>query len=596
MKEDLRPTTFDSKDDTDSDNEQSPARTKPAKVVLPPLFLPSVAPQSSEKQSGSLAAIVEEQRKVREASEKAAESTEDDDEETDDEQKAKLAKLGKLPLPIKPPVPAEGDGAELRQALMPAAEYKPVDEASVQATAPAEQEDITPEEFDKLIADLERRYHEVSAADNEPVVAADHEAAAPVEQLADPVTDNKTAEGQEVSPSDQSPQFASDVVNNTSTQYEYNRDEQGPEASTQQPTAKTHRPETSPLASVAAGNEAAVPPRLPRVPGGGDINFPGGPSGPASPNFSSPNLPINPNVLTAPTAIAPNVNNVLNSHEHAHGHPNLALAFGAGLLLEHYLGKRADKKITNEMRQQTDRLARVIDQANGQQSFVNDSLRSQQQRLESAQQTQQQLWERQQQVRRTITERPQPTLTEMRQPVVDRSTEAPATPPPLSREVFGTASSSAKSGFEATPMATPDGVEVAMPTGKEAVIPNTDLYAEARVKPSVVMEQVAQAAEQDVPVEIAYERRQEVRDEPGSSGSSGGAMGGGGAGFAPVSAPHSQPREASARQLAETQAYLSTSGQGSYNNHNQYRSASLMGFWTAITLLVVGAAAYLLLQ
>jgi hypothetical protein len=131
----------------------------------------------------------------------------------------------------------------------------------------------------------------------------------------------------------------------------------------------------------------------------------------------------------------------------------------------------------------------------------------------------------------------------------------------------------------------------------DAHVPNTNQYAEAHVRPGFVMEQVAEAAEHDVPVEMAYERRQEIKDESGQAGHSGGA----GAASTPQQqpnpffAPSGQPPQASARQLAETQAYLSTNSSGSTNG-DMYKHAMQRGFWSAIVILVLGAVAYLLLR
>ena len=121
--------------------------------------------------------------------------------------------------------------------------------------------------------------------------------------------------------------------------------------------------------------------------------------------------------------------------------------------------------------------------------------------------------------------------------------------------------------------------------------PNTDLYAEANVRPSVVMEKVAQAAEQDVPVEIAYERRHEVRDDPGAAG----AQSGGGAAMVGSYLSNTTPAEASARQLAETQAYLSMNQDQHRQSSMSYGGAMKGGFAAGMVVAIASAIAYVLL-
>lgn len=115
----------------------------------------------------------------------------------------------------------------------------------------------------------------------------------------------------------------------------------------------------------------------------------------------------------------------------------------------------------------------------------------------------------------------------------------------------------------------------------------TDKLVEARVNPKAVMEQVSIAAEQDVPVERVYERRQEIKDDPSAVASSGS----GGASRVNVATSASQ----SLRSQQSTQSIFDTSHNITPVN-SQYRGAAKNGVAAALVIIIVLFMAYLLLH
>jgi hypothetical protein len=332
----------------------------------------------------------------------------------------------------------------------------------------------------------------------------------------------------------------------------------GPRA---RPSSRPARPTTPPpvvSSPVIAGN---VPPPL--VGGGGNTPplIPGGPNNPnynfgpppPGPNMNmppiSPNMiPLGPNVI--PGGLGPNV---LSGHEHRHGHPRLALAFAAGLLVEHMLGRRADKKIDTEMRRRTDKLRDQIERSQASQEQARQAMEAQQIRLTTEQDRQRQTLEHRQAAIANV-------------PVGARASQLP------------------QAGIPRQP-------EAGMPAMPEQVpVINTDTYAEARVRPNLVMEQVAAAAEHDMPVERVYERRQEVRDEPPAGASGAGAAASVGSTL-DSSAPSQQYGSMGSSPSAQPHQW-DTSAHSPEERAAHYRSAAITGFGAALTLILLGLLAY----
>lgn len=106
----------------------------------------------------------------------------------------------------------------------------------------------------------------------------------------------------------------------------------------------------------------------------------------------------------------------------------------------------------------------------------------------------------------------------------------------------------------------------------------------------LIMEKVADAAENDVAVESAYELRHEIKDEPtvGSSASSVGAI---------MAAKLAEQGRAS-HQLASNQVN-SESGLPVINDQQQadmYKKAMHAGFWAAMCIIIIGTLAYLMVK
>jgi hypothetical protein len=137
-------------------------------------------------------------------------------------------------------------------------------------------------------------------------------------------------------------------------------------------------------------------------------------------------------------------------------------------------------------------------------------------------------------------------------------------------------------------------VEVAPRQEVEAVeprvklVPETDKFVEVQAKPKVVMEQVAIAAEQDVPLERVYERRQEIKDDPSS-----GPQASGGAG----NANHDQPvLQTSVLPPSSTQYRTNADLSTSHNvKPDQYNTATRNGVVAAV-IIIFAILAYLFMR
>lgn len=136
-------------------------------------------------------------------------------------------------------------------------------------------------------------------------------------------------------------------------------------------------------------------------------------------------------------------------------------------------------------------------------------------------------------------------------------------------------------------------------------VPNTDSLAEQHVKPEVVLESVAVAAEQNTAVERVYERRQEVRDEPAVAPSAAVA---GAPSVATILAaqqaqqasfehsittvaPPIQPQQPFASTHYVPRPQQSTQSYSQYEQQDMYRQAARTGFWVAL-VVIVGAVVF----
>lgn len=331
------------------------------------------------------------------------------------------------------------------------------------------------------------------------------------------------------------------------------------------------QPFVIPPAPVPAGGAGGGGNIVPPVPGGlGNPNNPNNPFGPfeapdggSVPSANVIPLPADPNILGG---ISPNT---LKTHEHHHGHPRLALAMAAGLLVEHMLGKRADKRIDTEMRQRTDKLREQIERTQTTQAEAQRKLESQQMSVVAEQDRQ----------RRIIEQQNEAIIS----PTPAAAERLAAAPTVVAAEVAPQQRTAARAEqSKAAPEATAPSVE-------EVSIVGTDAYAEAQARPAAVMEQVAVAAEQDMPVERVYERRQEVRDEPSSPA---GAAAGGAAGIFGSTPSGQQVGTTSGGGADSSQA--TNDHQGIQAPESDYRAAVARGIGAALALITLALLAYLL--
>jgi hypothetical protein len=301
--------------------------------------------------------------------------------------------------------------------------------------------------------------------------------------------------------------------------------------------------------------------------GGGGGNSipptPGGPNNPFEPH-NDPNMYPVSSANTVPIPVSPNVlggatPNVLHSHEHEHGHPRLALAMAAGLLVEHMLGKRADKRIDSEMRRRTDKLREQIEHTQATQAEARTALEARQMRAAVEQDRQRQVVEGLQAGAASQVH------TEARMPSTRPVSETAAHTGPV--------------------------VEVSNSSQHvETQVIDTNTFAEAHVRPNIVMEQVAAAAENDSPVERVYERRQEIRDEPSTPA---GAAAGGAAG-SDNGSQTSGSGQFSISTASISQDVSNNSAQRAGGPQNpDYQAAIVRGIGAAIALIVLALLAYL---
>jgi hypothetical protein len=107
-----------------------------------------------------------------------------------------------------------------------------------------------------------------------------------------------------------------------------------------------------------------------------------------------------------------------------------------------------------------------------------------------------------------------------------------------------------------------------------------------------IMEQVAAAAEKDVPVEIAFERSHEVKDEPSVAHNA--------ASVAAIIKQQAIEKQRIAK-LKAIQAQMGDANQGLPVIHDQasssmYKQAIRAGFWSAVMIIILGVIAYLMIK
>jgi hypothetical protein len=517
----------------------------------------------------------------------ALENKKDDSDKDESAKKAKRLRLGGLPI-VAEESPKEGGGSEVSTEVtdlkpdinIPEAEDRP-EGSELPGEYSAEPEDRAP--VYEATAEL------VSTAEMEHQEAAEEQAANRVEQDFRAWEDElQTASSEEEDFKKWEQEFQT-VESQTSADLQMEANDEDPNAAYPvAPPRSVHGPRATPSTRLH-GNAARAryaPPYAPApVPaaggggGGGNIvpPVPGGPGNPNNPNnpfgpYGNPNtgpissanvvpLPVNPNVVLG--GVTPNK---VTDHEHRHGHPRLALAMAAGLLVEHMLGKRADKRIDAEMRKRTDKLREQIEQTQASQDEARRNLQEQQMRVVAEQDRQRQTVEAQ-----SVAVATQAAANRL-QPSARPSAEVGA-------KAHRTVESGRQFGQTEHVEASPEDIPII----------GTDAYAEAQARPKVVMEQVAAAAENDVPVERVYERRQEVRDEPSSpaGAAAGGAMAGAGSTLGSGSGQYNAPvSDQGAQRSASTQ-------KDSHESELDYRAAAARGIGGALALIVLAAIAYL---
>ena len=103
-----------------------------------------------------------------------------------------------------------------------------------------------------------------------------------------------------------------------------------------------------------------------------------------------------------------------------------------------------------------------------------------------------------------------------------------------------------------------------------------------------IFEQVAEAAEQNVPVEKVFERSHEVKDDtttPVGASSVGAVM-----------AATAQPSIQQMTQSAAQQSVATLPVIADENHSVEYRQAMRAGFWSAVLIIILGSMAYLMLK
>lgn len=315
----------------------------------------------------------------------------------------------------------------------------------------------------------------------------------------------------------------------------------------------SHAPRTAPSLRSSEPVPVSESSEAPTVAtGGGGGNVP--PVYRARPSYEQPeDFPHGATPNTAPTSKRID-RETHHEHSHEHGHPRLAFAMAAGLLVEHMLGKRADRRIEKAGRARTDKLSEQIKRSQTTQEQARQQLEARQLQLEAEQARQRQ------------------TL-----------------------ESVGSASNTA---------AASKAERVSVPRRHEELTPPVDselqqmieqgaatvVDAEASARSKVAMEQAAVAAELDQPVERVYERRQEVKDEPSNPA---GAAAGGAASIGSV------PSTSNSAQQRTIQGASGSTGQRTNDGHAHdpgidFHAAAVRGVGAGLAVIVLALLAYLL--
>ncbi len=111
------------------------------------------------------------------------------------------------------------------------------------------------------------------------------------------------------------------------------------------------------------------------------------------------------------------------------------------------------------------------------------------------------------------------------------------------------------------------------------------------VRPNNIAEQVAEAAEHDVPVERAFERSHEVKDDKSHPVAAAGAASVGSVVAASTAAGMAASSKVAGSDNAKDLPFVSDEAAREF-----YRRAAARGFWAAICLIVLGTIAYLVVK
>lgn len=356
------------------------------------------------------------------------------------------------------------------------------------------------------------------------------------------------------------------------------RQQNAPEADTDVETSDTAtNVDTSPVRQPRAPSSSTPPPRVvqqnpnlvvpsPNVSPAAAPNIV--PPAGTNPNWSAPGAGPSPNTLNASPNYTPApANTIIQRHEVIHPADRWVPWIGIGLVAEHIGRKRADRKLERRFTRNIDRLDRKA-----------EDTATVQARLEQAN------------ARLTATQREVSSRMQAAESVASVRDVLPGIHPAestiKSTEVLATQQTA--NGRAEAVASSPE-----LTQEKQPLIPQTDALAERHVKPEVVLEKIATAAEKNAPLEKVYERRQEVKDEQSSPVSAGGA-----AAVSDILSRSATGARFSASDQAGSAAHEvhdashATSTNGGYN----YKTAAAAGAGAALVLLVLAAVAYFIMR
>lgn len=358
------------------------------------------------------------------------------------------------------------------------------------------------------------------------------------------------------------------------------------ESVTNQPTPNNQRSTSSSLNPTSpVGGGSGLPPIVPPItPGLGGPNAP----------LQTPNIFMGYSGATAPNTIgpfSPNISPSAPEIDRSGAFRKLAILMGAGLLVEHMLGKSYDKKLERKFSSSVSVIEKQVKQ--------NQQI---QQRLEMAYE------KHKQEIAELRAGQPEATMAA---PVELQTGTSRATE--LQRPVQGDVIAGLPAielGASVLPRAQGANRETTTESIKsilesqnitrhqESISESLDEAIKAELKPNtesqmskLVLEQAAAAAENNIAVEKVYERRSEIKDDQTGVGS---PQQGGAGGVMGAFLPSSQPQYANARKLAESQATINSGLDA--QRQDSYKKAVKSGFSLALLLIVVGIIVYLVIS